>query len=221
MNAFRSNRLQRTILASRGGKHEQGFPWNATGADRRRPASAPVALAETPGAECLDFIVDEQRLDCFDQAIRKAVHRAAAASEAGTAQPVTATAIAPQPQSLLDRAWVVDPESRKTLVRLYHPNYGLFGRYTTDVNTAPYQPLFDAFDEEGDFDSVEAKFQVSFKARLVGRRRPRPRRLVRLHAAEPMAGVQHRHVEPVPRDELHAGDSSSTRGRASSSAAGN
>lgn len=129
-------------------------------------AAAPAGLAETPGAECLDFIVDEQRLDCFDQAIRKAVNRTAAASEAGALAPAAATTIMPPPLSLLDRAWVVDPESRKALVRLYHPNYGLFGRYTTDVNTAPYEPLFDAFAEEGDFDSVEAKFQLSFKARL-------------------------------------------------------
>jgi phospholipase A1/A2 len=129
--------------------------------------AAPAVLAETPGAECLDFIVDEQRLDCFDQAIRKAVNRTAAASETVAASPAMATVPLPQQrQSLLERAWVVDPESRKTLVRLYHPNYGLFGRYTTDVNTAPYEPLFDAFDEEGDFDSVEAKFQLSFKARL-------------------------------------------------------
>jgi phospholipase A1 len=129
-------------------------------------AAAPAGLAETPGAECLDFIVDEQRLDCFDQAIRKAVNRTAAASEAGALPPAAATTIMPAPMSLLERAWVVDPESRKALVRLYHPNYGLFGRYTTDVNTAPYEPLFEAFAEEGDFDSVEAKFQLSFKARL-------------------------------------------------------
>ncbi len=129
-------------------------------------AFPPAGLAGTPGAECLDLIVDEQRLDCFDQAIRKAVNRTGAARQTAAAPPVAATMIMPPPMSLLERAWVIDPESKKTLVRLYHPNYGLFGRYTTDVNTAPYQPLFDAFDEEGDFDSVEAKFQMSFKARL-------------------------------------------------------
>lgn len=133
-------------------------------------ASAAIPItgaAQTPGAECLEVIVDEQRLDCFDRAIRDAAAREAApAGRAGSPPTLITTPLPQQPLSLLDRAWVVDPESRKTLVRLYHPNYGLFGRYTTDVNTAPYQPLFDAFDEEGDFDSVEAKFQVSFKARL-------------------------------------------------------
>ena len=132
------------------------------------PAAIPTTgLAATPGAECLEVIVAEQRLDCFEQAIRAALARDTAADEQGAAAPALATTPLPQqPQTLLERAWVVDPNSRKALVRLYHPNYGLFARYTTDVNTAPYEPLFDAFAEEGDFDSVEAKFQLSFKARL-------------------------------------------------------
>jgi phospholipase A1 len=124
-----------------------------------------AAFAATPGAECLEIVIDEQRLDCFDQAVRNAVAREAGAAGAGPATPVASVAL-PARQSLLDRAWVVDPESRNTLVRLHYPNYALFGRYTTDVNNAPYQPLFDAFAEDGEFDSVEAKFQLSFKARL-------------------------------------------------------
>ena len=43
----------------------------------------------------------------------------------------------------------------------------MLGRYTTDVNTEPYEPLFDAFDEEADFEDVEAKFQLSVKGRLL------------------------------------------------------
>ncbi len=126
-----------------------------------------AAIASTPGAECLEIVVDEQRLDCFDQAIRDAVARETGAAAADPANPaVAAAAQRPVPQSLFERAWVVDPESRTNLVSLYHPNYALFGRYTTDVNTAPYEPLFDAFAEDGDFDAVEAKFQLSFKARL-------------------------------------------------------
>ncbi len=131
-------------------------------------AFSPAGFAETPGAECLEIVIDEQRLDCFDRAIRAAV-AGAKAPVAGAVAPPAATAVAmppPEPLSLLERAWVVDPNSDRTLLRLYHPNYALFGRYTTDVNTAPYEPLFDAFAEEGDFDSVEAKFQLSFKTRL-------------------------------------------------------
>jgi len=139
---------------------------------KRALAIAAIAIphavsASTPGAECLEIVVDQQRLDCFDQAIRDAIAREVGVAGPESAKPaLAALPEPPPPQSLLDRAWVVDKESRNTLVRLYYPNYALFGRYTTDVNNAPYQPLFDAFDEEGEFDSVEAKFQLSFKARL-------------------------------------------------------
>ena len=69
--------------------------------------------------------------------------------------------------SLIDAAWGFAPDSRRAYVRLYQPNYLLFARYTDEVNTAPYEPLFDAFAEDGDFEDVEAKFQLSFKGRLL------------------------------------------------------
>jgi phospholipase A1 len=78
-----------------------------------------------------------------------------------------AAAVTPRPASLIDTAWGFLPDSRRAYVRLHQPNYLLLGRYTTDANIAPYQPLFDAFDEEGEFDDVEAKFQLSVKGRLL------------------------------------------------------
>ncbi len=130
-------------------------------------AIQPAALASTPGAECLGIVIDELRLDCFDHAIRRAVEPDAGQAATAAAPPVAvAAALPPPPVSMLDRAWAVDPESSQVLIRLHQPNYMLFGRYTTDVNTAPYQPLFDAFAEDGTFDSVEAKYQLSLKARV-------------------------------------------------------
>jgi len=67
---------------------------------------------------------------------------------------------------LIDTAWGFLPDSRKAYVRLHEPNYLLFARYTSDVNRGPYEPLFDAFAEDYDFENVEAKFQVSVKGRL-------------------------------------------------------
>ena len=130
-----------------------------------------AARAETPGAKCLAIKDTIERLACFDVAIGAAVEKEApaAASQASAASvPVAEAAPAtPQPASLIDTAWGFLPESRRAYVRLHQPNYLLFGRYTTDVNTEPYQPLFDAFDEEeGDFENVEAKFQLSIKGRL-------------------------------------------------------
>ncbi len=68
--------------------------------------------------------------------------------------------------SLLETAWGFLPDSRKAYVRLHQPNYLLFARYTTDVNLEPYEPLFEAFADDYDFEDVETKFQLSFKGRL-------------------------------------------------------
>ncbi|MBK6348890.1 MAG: phospholipase A [Proteobacteria bacterium] len=129
-----------------------------------------AARAETPGAQCLEMADAVERLACFDVAVGNAVHGASAATSPPPAAPVPAAEAAPvtpQPASLIDATWGFLPDSRRAYVRLHQPNYLLLGRYTTDANIAPYEPLFDAFNEEGDFDDVEAKFQLSFKGRLL------------------------------------------------------
>jgi len=128
-----------------------------------------VASAETPGAACLEIADTAERLACFDREIGAAVHGAAAAAIPPPADPGPAAGevpVATGPASLIDAAWGFLPDSKPAYVRLNQPNYILFGRYTTDVNEAPYQPLLDAFAEEGDFQNVEAKFQLSIKGRL-------------------------------------------------------
>lgn len=139
-------------------------------------AATPFAgvAAAVPGAECLSIPDDSARLACFDRAVGAAVGRVEATGEAPAAPPATAAATVPagtaaaEPErhSLLDTAWGFLPDSRKAYVRLHEPNYLLFARYTTDVNREPYEPLFDAFAEDYDFEDVEAKFQISFKGRL-------------------------------------------------------
>jgi phospholipase A1 len=129
-----------------------------------------VAWAETPGARCLEIADAVERLACFDVAIGAAVHGGSAVTPpppGATVPAVAAAAVKPRPASLIDTAWGFLPDSRRAYVRLHQPNYLLLGRYTTDANTEPYEPLFDAFDEEADFDDVEAKFQLSVKGRLL------------------------------------------------------
>jgi len=129
-----------------------------------------IARAETPGARCLEIADAVERLACFDVTIGAAVHGGAATTPTPAATTVpaeAAAAVTPRPASLIDTAWGFLPDSRRAYVRLHQPNYLLLGRYTTDANIAPYQPLFDAFDEEGEFDDVEAKFQLSVKGRLL------------------------------------------------------
>jgi phospholipase A1 len=146
--------------------------------------SAEAAVAGIPGAECLAIPGESERLACFDRAVgdaARAAHGAAAPVESDAAPGATVAAAAapvpdsaeaapamPQaaPPSLIDAAWGFLPGSRKAYVRLYQPNYILLARYTSDVNREPYEPLFEAFAEDYDFEDVEAKFQLSFKGRL-------------------------------------------------------
>jgi phospholipase A1 len=138
--------------------------------------SVSAAAADTPGAACLEIEDKERRLECFDAAVGAAVREAgketavatvpapAASSETG----LTYAGETPPPAGqLIDRTWGFLPDSRKAYVRLHQPNYLLFARYTTDVNREPYEPLFDAFAEDYDFENVEAKFQLSIKGRLL------------------------------------------------------
>jgi phospholipase A1/A2 len=127
--------------------------------------------AATPGGHCLAIDDAVERLACFDAAITDAVkkdERAAASLPTVPSLPQDEPkAVAPRAALLIDTVWGFLPDSKPAYVRLHQPNYLLLGRYTSDVNTGPYQPLFDAFDEEGEFENVEAKFQLSVKGRLL------------------------------------------------------
>jgi phospholipase A1 len=134
------------------------------------------AAAAVPGAECLAVPGDAARLACFERAVGEAARAAGAAEAPGAAPAEPAAAVAaaevpadanePAQPSLLETAWGFLPDSRKAYVRLHQPNYLLFARYTTDVNRGPYEPLFEAFADDYDFEDVEAKFQISLKGRL-------------------------------------------------------
>jgi phospholipase A1 len=132
-----------------------------------------AAGAATPGAECLAIVDAAGRLACFDRAIGEAAKKpAGAASPTADAGPPpdheAASAELPATASLIDRAWGFLPDSNPAYVRLHQPNYLLVARYTTDVNREPYEPFFEAFGaEDYDFENVEAKFQLSFKGRLL------------------------------------------------------
>ena len=69
---------------------------------------------------------------------------------------------------MYDKAWSFDPSTPRYDISLYAPNYFLFGRYTTDLNTAPFDPLVGGgvLAPGTTLDSTEAAFQLSFKFRL-------------------------------------------------------
>lgn len=146
-----------------------------------------LALAQaTPAAlaDCAAIDGDSERLACFDRLSGRAARPAAdpkkdaaaagpADPSAGPAAAATASASAPpQPSpgsaSMFDKAWAFEPSSPRYDISLYAPNYFLVGRYTTDLNTAPFEPLVGGglLAPGTTLDSTEAAFQLSFKFRL-------------------------------------------------------
>jgi phospholipase A1 len=130
-------------------------------------------------AECAAIATDSERLACYDRAAGRAAatRPTPAATQAASPQtaPAASAAAAPpaaQPAppaevSLIDKAWDFNPDSTPFRIDLYRPNYFLVGRYSNNVNTAPYDPLIGNLLPEGaDLNHTEAAFQLSFKARL-------------------------------------------------------
>jgi phospholipase A1/A2 len=140
-------------------------------------AAPALALAQaTPSAlaDCAAVASDSERLACFDRISGRAVRPAAEpqkdtvpAPASGTPPSVAAPAAAGS-GSMYDKAWSFDPSSPRYDISLYAPNYFLFGRYTTDLNTAPFDPLVGGgvLAPGTELDSTEAAFQLSFKFRL-------------------------------------------------------
>ena len=144
-------------------------------------AACMPALAQDQAASlaaCAAIAADTERLACFDRlsgrtvtapAARPDTQAAATASAtAGQTTTVVATPEAGGSGSMYDKAWGFEPGSTRYDISLYAPNYFLFGRYTTDLNTAPFDPLVNGglIEPGTQLDSVEAAFQLSFKFRL-------------------------------------------------------
>ena len=110
-----------------------------------------AALAQvTPSTvDCAAIETDRERLICYDRASGRA-------GEPPASRPTG---------SLIDTTWAFDRASPRFVMSLHNQNYLLVARYTDRVNTAPYDDLVQT-GAQGSIDSTEAKFQLSFKARL-------------------------------------------------------
>ena len=147
--------------------------------------SASAALAQAApasAAECHAIAASMERLACYDavsgragEAPRGAATSAAAAT--ASAAPVAAvdatkraesSGMAPATTiSMIDNAWGFDPASAPFDIRFHNANYLLFGRYSDNVNYAPFLSLVqDTSQAAPELSSTEAKFQISFKARV-------------------------------------------------------
>jgi phospholipase A1 len=101
-------------------------------------------------ASCAEIAAEAERLACYDKA----------------ALPRQDPPANPQEGSLLGEAWALDADSARIDLSLYQPNYILPVRYTNKVNVAPYSGGGTPSPSGQTIDDIEAKFQVSFKARV-------------------------------------------------------
>lgn len=159
-------------------------------------SSVGVAFAQTapPGlAECAAIISGTERLACYDRLSERlttttpqsapgakplpSAPRAVASDVAATAgstaaaeaatKPDSSTVAASAAPSMIDAAWGFNPDSSVYNISFYRQNYLQIARYTDDINVEPFNKLFDKLGMPvEDIDSTEARFQISFKARL-------------------------------------------------------
>ena len=159
-------------------------------------AATTSAQGAVPAAGCAAISSDRERLACYDRLHGRPAAPIAdltatgdtrhapllGPTDAAQARPMTAapapdSASAPsapsaadtagRSTSLLGSAWSLDPASPRYVIDLYRPNYLLPVRWTSRPNEAPFLTLFEQA-QEGDeeLNDVEARFQLSFKARI-------------------------------------------------------
>jgi phospholipase A1 len=136
--------------------------------------SAGAAAPATPGgvADCHAIGDRMERLACYDLASGRATEPVSTpASSVNTAQSrrelAAATAPAPARASMIDAAWGFDPSTPRYTLGFYRPNYILPARYSNNPNNAPFTSLFESAGVAPvDLDKIEAKFQLSGKARM-------------------------------------------------------
>lgn len=138
-------------------------------------ATAVAAVPEVL-ADCHGIADATARLACYDRITGRDARGTMPAETAARPTPdaaineqvaqARAASAAPAKPSMIETAWGFDPDSPRYDIRFYNPNYLLAARYTDNVNKAPYEQLAAATGEAIDLDKTEAKFQLSFKARL-------------------------------------------------------
>ncbi len=143
-----------------------------------RIASSPAALVAIavsaasvhPAATCADEPEPSARLACYDRFFRTQDAGSAPATPASAAVP---SAIAPAPppafaQSPMSRLWELAPDHKRGTfgVRTYLPNYLLPVHYTSSQRV-PSSPTHPAPADVDRFQRLEAKFQISLRAKAL------------------------------------------------------
>lgn len=125
------------------------------------------------GTRCAAEPDPARRLACYDRLFRPDPDATAATPRTPAASaPVTTTA-APPPSagssSIMSRLWELDAtdKRRKFVVRTHLPNFLLPLHYTSSLNRAPQSPTRAALAPNERYRPLEAKLQVSLRAKAV------------------------------------------------------
>lgn len=135
---------------------------------------SPMAMAQqAQGAACRVIASDALRLACYDNAANQTADPGTAESpQHAESSPGTESVIraSTDGDSLIDRRWEVEPESKLGIfqMRAYKPVYILPAFWASETNDQPSSPNpNNTATEAQPLDSVEAKFQLSFKIKLL------------------------------------------------------
>lgn len=130
--------------------------------------AAPHAGAESL-ADCRRIADASQRLACYDGLDKETLPETllAATSTVASLKP-PATAMQEGSDSLLGKAWELDPGERGHILRIrpYKPVYALPLFHATNANHKPSSPAAGHSSEDVDLSSNEAKLQISLKTKL-------------------------------------------------------
>jgi len=129
---------------------------------------AGAVIAAEPLAGCADEADDRLRLACYDNAYNRLKAGSETVNDAQIVAQV-ATNDSQRESSVMSRTWELGPNDKRNtfVVRTYLPNFLLPMHYTSNINRSPSSPTQPAGPANKDYSSVEAKLQISLRAKVV------------------------------------------------------
>lgn len=130
---------------------------------------AGVAVAAEPLAGCSGEANDRLRLVCYDKLAGRQPELIEPAPAAVGARPEVVKQESERAASPMNAFWELgDADKRRDfVVRTYHPSFLLPVHYTSNINRAPSSPTQPAQPANENYRQVEAKLQISLRAKVV------------------------------------------------------
>jgi phospholipase A1 len=129
---------------------------------------ASSAMAAEPLVGCAGEADDRLRLACYDNAYKRLKAGSETVSDAQVDAQV-ATSDSQRESSVMSKTWELGPTDKRNtfVVRTYLPNFFLPMHYSSNLNRTPHSPTQPAGAAKSDYSSVEAKLQISLRAKVV------------------------------------------------------